>query len=328
MTNHKVKMHLVDHFRKYDSIIRMGHKDSHGVIQEGDMIAIWEKLDGSNASFKRVGDEIKAFSRNLPLSEENNLNGFWQWTQTLDADKLSSDSVYYGEWLVPHKVDYGENARQFYLFDVYSLEFDDMMAATMTGDYDGGKYAYAEPWEVISEAHDLGINAAPLLYVGKHKSYAHLESFVGRSVLAVDPLKGEGIVVKNYAYRGKHGTQVWLKMVSESFAEVQKVKKPRDPSLDNAATRLARECTTMARVEKAIQHLLEGGMLSGNDLEMSNMGRLIPQVGYEVGNDILAEEAPEGIDEQFTRDIMKTMGKLVPPLLRKVIEAREMRAMQ
>jgi hypothetical protein len=320
MSTHNVKMNQTEHFRKYDSITRMGHKDSHGVLEIGDMIAVWEKLDGSNASFKLVGDEVVAFSRNLPLNEENNLNGFYQWTQTLDKSKLTAGVTYYGEWLVPHKVDYGENARQFYLFDVWQPK--------VMGLVDGAGYEYADTWEVAFEAEELGINLAPLLYVGPYKGYAHLQTMVGRSVLAVDPLKGEGIVVKNHKYRSKHGTYVWLKMVSESFAEVKKVKPPRDPSLDNEATQLARECTTQARVEKAIDRLIEQNMIAEDDLDLTNMGKLIPVVGKAVAVDTLAEETPDGFDKQFVTDVEKMMGKLVPMHLRKIIEARTVEAME
>lgn len=320
MSTHNVKMNQTEHFRKYDSITRMGHRDSHGVLEEGDYITAWEKLDGSNASFKRVGDEILAFSRNLPLSEENNLNGFYQWTQTLDKTKLTEGVTYYGEWAVPHKVDYGNNARHFYLFDVWQPK-----------NYGLNKeegYEYARTWEVAFEAEELGIRLAPILYQGPYQGYAHLQALVGRSALAVDPMKGEGIVVKNHQYLSKHGTYVWLKMVSESFAEVQKVKKPRDPALDNAATALARECTTLARVNKAVSRFLDDGILTAYDLELENMGKLIPQVGDEVAKDILKEEAPEGFDEQFTRDVTKMMGKLVPGHLRKIIEAKNSAVME
>lgn len=320
MSTYNVKMNQTEHFRKYDSITRMGHRDSHGVLEVGDFVTVWEKLDGSNASFKLVGDEILAFSRNLPLDESNNLNGFWQWTQTLDKSKLTEGVTYYGEWLVPHKVDYGENARQFYLFDVWQPK--------MYGLNKDEGYEYAETWEVVFEAEELGINLAPILYQGPYKGYAHLQSLVGRSALAVDPMKGEGIVVKNHKFRSKHGTFVWLKMVSESFAEVQKVKKPRDPALDNAATALAREATTMARVEKAVDRLIERGDVPAEDFELENMGKLIRIVGEEVAYDIMQEEAPEDADEQFNTDVTKLMGKIVPGHLRKIIEARSLEAIE
>lgn len=313
---------MSEHFRKFESITRMGHRDSHGVLQEGDYITVWEKIDGSNASFKRVGNEILAFSRNLPLDESNNLNGFWQWTQTLDVEKLTEGSTYYGEWAVPHKVDYGVNAREFYLFDVWQEDFLDMMAQSMAGGEVKPTYSYAETWEVVSDAQEIGICLAPILYQGPYRGYEHLETFVGRSALAADSMKGEGIVIKNHNYRSKHGTLVWLKMVSESFAEVKKVKKPRDPALDNAAQQLARECTTEARVEKAVDRLIERRQIAEGDLELTNMGRLIPVVGQAVAVDILAEETPEGFDKQFVTDVEKTMGKLVPGHLRKIIEKR------
>lgn len=62
--------------KKYLDIVRLGHKATVGVLNEGDQIVIQEKLDGANASFKREGDTIVAFSRNTQLSPENNLRGF------------------------------------------------------------------------------------------------------------------------------------------------------------------------------------------------------------------------------------------------------------
>lgn len=313
---------MSDHFRKYDSVVRMGHRDSHGVLTIGDYITAWEKLDGSNASFKLVGDEIHAFSRNLPLDEENNLNGFWQWAQALDKDKMDYGKTYYGEWAVPHKVDYGTNAREFYLFDVWQP------AIYFSRAEGHSEYEYAETWEVVYEAEELGINLAPILYQGPYRGYEHLQTLVGRSALATDPLKGEGIVVKNHKHRNKYGGFTWLKMVSESFAEVKKVKPPRDPALDNEATRLARECTTIARVEKAVDYLIEIGEIWRGDLELTKMGNLIPLVGKRVATDILAEETPEGFDKQFVTDVEKIMGKLVPGHLRKIIEDRNAEAME
>lgn len=58
--------------RKYTSIVRMGHRDTVGVVKEGDYITVYEKLDGANASFSlSVDGEVLAFSRNTQaLSRE------------------------------------------------------------------------------------------------------------------------------------------------------------------------------------------------------------------------------------------------------------------
>src|SRR5690349_17818215 len=105
--------------KKYTDIIRLGHKNTLGVLNEGDNIIVQEKIDGANASLRRDGDVIRAYSRNKELSEDNNLGGFYQFAQSLDVEELKHDLIYFGEWTNPHKVKYPENTKKFYLYDTY-----------------------------------------------------------------------------------------------------------------------------------------------------------------------------------------------------------------
>ena len=94
--------------KKFTDIVRLGHKNTIGVLNEGDNIIIQEKIDGANASFRRDGENIRAYSRNHELDEQNNLGRFYQFTQTpTDAfrvEYLINGWIYFGEWLNPHKV--------------------------------------------------------------------------------------------------------------------------------------------------------------------------------------------------------------------------------
>ncbi|GGF88198.1 RNA ligase family protein [Paenibacillus abyssi] len=303
---------MSDNQRKYTDVIRMGHRDSAGVIVEGTYITVYEKLDGANASFRvwvsEDGDNslTLAFSRNTELSPENNLRGFYEWTQRIDTGELEPDYVYYGEWLVKHKVDYGQHAGTFYLFDIY----------------DEGTQSYAPTDFVIAEAARLGIAVAPILYAGPFISYDHLTSLVGRSALAVKPDGGEGIVVKNVAFRDKYGKQTFVKLVSDSFREIQPQKAPRDPNVETAESTFVKTFMTQARVEKLAHKLVDERVIP-EDFGLEDMGVMLRELGNRVYDDILKEEAdslPEGYGEKALR---RAIGKTLPAVVRTIINERE-----
>ena len=156
--------------KRFMSIVRLGHRDTVGVLNEGDYIVAYEKLDGANASFKANNGRVRAFSRNLELTSENTLRGFFDYATRIDPILPIEGLTYFGEWLVPHKVDYGDNRADFYLFDIYDEEKDE----------------YAPHDFVVSEAARLGLSLAPILYAGKFRSYEHLKTLVGRSALATN----------------------------------------------------------------------------------------------------------------------------------------------
>ncbi|MGM1044758.1 MAG: RNA ligase family protein [Bacillota bacterium] len=229
--------------KKYMDVVRLGHKTTVGVLNEGDSIVIQEKLDGANDSFKRVGEQILAFSRNTQLSQENNLRGFYEWTQTLDASKLLEGVIYFGEWLVKHRLDYGDNMNKFYLFDIYNEHPQEYVNFSMVRD----------------EANRLYLNLIPVFYEGDYKSFEHLESFIGKTVLGVNA--GEGIVVKTVDYQDRYGNQLFVKLVSDSFREVQKQKAPKDPNFKSEEQAAVESVLTKARVEKLIYKLVDENVL-------------------------------------------------------------------
>lgn len=296
--------------KKYQDITRLGHKTTIGVLNEGDQIVIQEKLDGANASFRKVGNEVKAFSRNHELNEENNLGGFYQFVQeNIKAEDLLEDTIYFGEWLNPHKVKYPEYQKQFFLYDIYLIEEDD-------------KSFYESFTAVKMEAERLGLNLIPVFYEGEYQSFEHLQSFVGKTLLGGklgDVETGEGIVVKNVKYRDRFGNQKFVKLVTDAFREVQKQKAPKDPKIELTQEQVFVEKTvTEARVEKLLYKFVDEGILD-EIFGIEDMGTILKNMNPRITEDILKEESdmlPEYYDpKQLSKAVSRTVALTVKKIL-------------
>ncbi|UKS30197.1 RNA ligase family protein [Paenibacillus sp. HWE-109] len=296
-----------EEMRKYSDIARLGHKLTAGVVREGDYVTVYEKLDGANASFKREGNEVIAFSRNTQLSPENNLRGFYEWTRGIDPERLMEDVIYYGEWLVRHKVDYGANAGGFYLFDIYEGSIEDSYAPT---DF------------VIAEAARLGLMIAPILYAGPYRSYEHLASLVGRSALATSANSGEGIVVKNVSFRDQYGKQLFVKLVSDGFREMQPQKAPRDPNAQSAESAFVKTFLTRARVEKLLYKLVDEGVIP-ESFGLEDMGDILRELGSRVYDDLIKEEADSLPQDYEVKALRQSIGKTLPYEVKSIILEKE-----
>jgi len=291
--------------KKYMDIIRLGHKSTVGVLNEGDNITITEKLDGANASFKKENGIIKAFSRNTELNEENNLRGFYQWTQTLDINLLLDNIIYFGEWLVRHTIKYQlDKLNQFYLYDIYNENYN----------------TYLDFSFIEYEANKLNINLIPLFYKGEYQSFEHLKSFVGKTIFGEG--KGEGIVVKNVGYKNKYGNQIFVKLVTEEFSEVQKQKPPKDPNRPiTVEQEFINMCLTKARVDKLLHKLIDEGIIE-EEFGIEDMGLILKNLGSRVYEDIIKEESdslPENYEIQLIR---KAIGNKLPSAIKDILKLK------
>ena len=291
--------------KKYTDVVRLGHRTTEGVLTADDYVVVYEKLDGANASFtlNPETNEMEAFSRNRKLDSENNLRGFYEYTQKIDPEDLNSDYIYFGEWLVKHKVDYGVNKNEFYLFDIYDKK-------------DG---VYLSHVDVVAEAFRIGLTLAPILYAGKYRGFEHLQNFVGRSALADELAGGEGVVVKNVSYRDNFGKQLFVKVVSDSFREMQPQKAPRDPAKLNAEQTFVRTFATKGRVDKLLRKMVDEGVIE-EKFDLSDMGVILSHLGGRVYDDLIKEESdslPQDFEEKAVR---RAIGKYVPVLVREIIE--------
>lgn len=295
--------------KKYIDVIRYGKANTQGVIQEGDIISITEKIDGANASFTCDVDNplgVSCYSRKLPLTEENTLRGFYGWV--IDnivpiKNELNPNYRYIGEWLVKHKIQYKEE--NYYLFYMFSI-WDEETEEYLTDDI------------VISEARRLGLNTVEYFYKGEFISYEHMSSFIGKSNLTKELDSGEGIVVKNVNYKDKYGKQCFVKLVSEKFAEVQKQKPPKNPNINNKELLLIKSVLTKPRIDKLMHKLVDENLLTREEFCVESMGKLLKLLSGRVIEDMLKEENDilNNIEEKILK---KQCGKILPLVIKEVI---------
>ncbi|HFD2052133.1 TPA: RNA ligase family protein [Clostridium perfringens] len=295
--------------KKYTDIVRYGKSSTQGVIQEGDIISITEKIDGANASFCIDNESslgVSCYSRNNLLTEENRLRGYYDWILNNIAPikhKLNPNYRYYGEWCVKHKIIYKEeNYYKFYLFSIWDDE----------------KKMYLSDEVVRSEAERLELLTVQYFYYGEYISFEHLMSFVGKSELTEEPNTGEGIVVKNVSYFDNHGRQVFVKLVSDKFREVQQQKKPKNPNVDSKVVEVIKSVLTKARVSKLIHKLVDEGLLK-EDFAIEDMVTILRELKDRPYQDIMKEE-PEIIGSIEEKIIKRTIGKNIPNIVKEVLK--------
>ena len=295
---------------KYIDVIRYGKSCTTDVVKEGDIISITEKIDGANASF-RLDDTnilgVSCYSRKQPLSEEQRLNGFYDWVKDNIVpikDKLNPNYIYYGEWLVSHKVVYKpEYYKNFYAFSIWDTTTEQYLSDDI----------------VIEEARRLNIKTTSYFYQGEYISFEHLMSFVGKSDMTLEPNTGEGIVVKNVNYTdSRDGKQCFVKLVSERFAEIQKQKVPKNPNVNNVLKSLIMTVLTKPRVEKLLYKLVDDGLLK-EDYAIEDMGTILRMLGSNVYEDIIKEES-ELFEQYETDEVKKGIGKNLPNIVKEILK--------
>lgn len=194
-------------YLRYQHIERYGNDEVDG-INIGTCY-VFPKIDGTNASVW-LGDDgqIKAGSRTRELSHESDNAGFYAYVQTSEK-LLGFFSKYpgvrlYGEWLVPHSLKTYEDSawRKFYIFD--------------TCREDGILIPYDEYLPMIQE---FDLDYIPALKIFTNASVDDFRAYleVNKFLIQENQGIGEGIIIKNYAYRNKYGRQVWAKMVTNDF---------------------------------------------------------------------------------------------------------------
>ncbi|UNA01647.1 putative RNA ligase [Bacillus phage vB_BcgM] len=300
--------------KHYTKVIRYGKSGTQGLLNPGDEIVIYEKVDGSNASFAQdTGlEKVRRFSRKLELTEEWGLNGFVEWTiDSIDGQALLPDVLYFGEWTAPHKVRYAEEfTRTFFLFDLYDTKTK----------------KYLPYGNVEEEAKRLGLKLAPVLYEGEFISFEHLMSFVGQTKLGGNvggQAGGEGIVVKKVNDKD----QVFLKLVDEAFLEVHnstgsRQKAPKDPNKASAERAFVAATVTEARVDKILYKLSDEGVLP-DVLVIQDMGDILKAAGNVVYEDIMEEEASELLpDEYEKKEVRRAVGGVLPQIVKQVLKSR------
>lgn len=124
----------------------------------------------------------------------------------------------------------------------------------------------------------------------------------------------EGVVVKCADKTDKYGNQFFLKLVSEEFAEIQKQKLPKNPAVEDS---MIRAVVTEVRVHKLLLKLVDEGILS-EDYGIENMATILRNIN--VYEDVMEEESEMLVDYEDVF-IRKQIGKITPPIVRKILQS-------
>lgn len=278
--------------KKYVDIERV--KESYAnTFEVGEHIVIQVKVDGSNASiaYDMKNDCLAAFSRRQHLNEQNTLNGFWNWVQTLDKEFfkeiLGTRYIIFGEWLTSHSVKYPEDMlKKFYMFDVWDKETEQYLTQ-------------AEAHDIFNKLSTWIGRYVNTLYDGPFVSWEHTLKFLKKNTYGEAPCM-EGIVIKRQtklASRSSH-LPYYVKIVNEKFSEVHS-SKPKTLDPEKLAAREAEQAAvaqvvTKRRIEKIIQKFMEDGILTedwGSE-SMKDLSKILPKAAYE---DCRKEE-PEAVN--------------------------------
>ncbi|MGE5626464.1 MAG: RNA ligase family protein [Actinomycetes bacterium] len=260
-------------FQKYMHIERFGNTEVEG-IEFGECF-IFPKIDGTNGQLW-YDTGFRAGSRNRELSLDNDNQGFMNWAvRQTNFMRFFEDYPHlklFGEWLVPHTLrTYRPDAWQnFYVFDVAN-EFT-------------GELMHYNEYSVILDLY--GINYIPPICIIRNPTYEDLTRKLDSNIYLIQDGKGfgEGIVIKNYAYKNKFGRQVWAKIVRNEFKE-KHVKAMGSPAMDG--TKMIEEdfiekYLTLSLVEKTQAKIInETGMWSS---------KMIPRLLQTVYYDLVTEE--------------------------------------
>lgn len=303
--------------KKYTEIPRLGHQTTLNyltqVASKGYNVRVGIKLDGANGSFERdENDKLRVYSRREELSLENNLRGFYQYVSSkVDPLKLPKNRKIFGEWLVSHTVQYPkEMYNKFYMFSVFDSE----------------KEVYIDPQsqeykDIETYLMSVDIEREYVVYEGLYKGMDHIQEIfnkvvrngevsTGKQPTTFDEVFNEGIVIKAHDYRDQHGNQLFVKMVSEKFAEVNKPKEKKISGPDTSVEKqIADFAATKARVEKTMNKLIDQAILN-EELDFESMpivAKHVPKLVYE---DIMKEEL-DTIKEQFGEFDEKLIGKKI-----------------
>ena len=253
----------MEKLHSYPKIYNIGHKAIEDLFE--DEVLIQEKVDGSQISFCKIGDDLGIRSKGAVIHPEVPEKMFSKGVEQIlkVKDKLHDGWVYRGEYLRQPKhnvIPYSRIPNQHIV--VFDIETQPSY--------------FLDPEEVQVEAVRLGFDYLKF-QIGKLNSAEEVrellneESFLGGADV-------EGIVIKNYNRFTRDGKTMMGKYVSEKFKEVHRTKTYKTHNKDIIAS-LIEAYKTEARWRKAIHHLRDMGELEDSPRDI---GQLIKEVQSDV----------------------------------------------
>ena len=301
--------------KKYIDIERCKQRYAE-TFKVGEQIVVQVKIDGSNASiaYDENTNSLVAFSRRQELSEKNNLNGFWNFVQTLDVsifkEILGNRYIIFGEWLTPHAVKYPQQMyNKFYMFDVWDKVAEEYLPQEKS-------------FSIFKKLQPYITEYVNTLYSGDFISWDALLNLLKENTYGESPCM-EGIVIKRQNCLDSKSSRLpfYVKIVSEQFSEVHKSKKQKaiDPEAiakKEANLALAATIVTPQRVQKMIYKFIEDGLLpqDWDEHNLKDISKILPNAIYK---DCVKEENET---VQQVEDFGKVVAKLSMSIVRDLIK--------
>lgn len=276
-------------FRRYDHLERLGHRQVQGI--DMGLVHVFPKLDGTNASAWLGPSGVACGSRNRELSLTDDNAGFMAWVLSDEGAGVANfvadhpNLTLYGEWMVPHtlKTYRHEVWRRFWVFDVY--------------DRSEGRYLPWEEYRALIEPYKLDL-IEPLCTI-QDPSEAQLlaQVEVNTYLIAEGAGLGEGVVLKNYAWR-REGNP-WAKVVRNVFKEEAfgHAEKQGEFQVEVAICEefITPHLVGQTRAKVLLDLANELGVDTSEPnwqqrIEAEHRGRVIPQLLGRVFHDLIEEE--------------------------------------
>ena len=292
----------------YSSLCHIGHRSIVGIF-DGPVL-VQEKIDGSQISFGRRGDELFMRSKGVALDLEQPNGMFALGVEAVKRvkDRLVDGWVYRGEYLSKPK----HNTL------AYDRTPSNHIALFDIEDSTKGEQFFFAPEVVYTEALRLGFDATPTLHHGVIGTTAELQAMLER-VSVLGGAKIEGVVVKNYEKFTADKKVMMGKLVSDEFKEIHRGEwRKSNPTQGDITAKLVAGLSTPARFAKAVQHLREAGVLNGS---VSDIGNLIREVQADIKKECSDEIAAALVDHHLPT-ILRDVARSVPDWYKgKLLEA-------
>jgi len=274
----------------YPKVWNVGHGELVKLLF--DDVLVEEKIDGSQFSFCRSGEELFMRSKNAEIFVDAPEKLFAKAVETVKelAPLLVSGWVYRAEYLRKPKHNVLAYSRtpfkNLILFDVE----------------DKTRFCLRGP-QKAEEAARLGLECVPTLYYGKLKSIEELKVLLEKESI-LGGVKLEGVVIKNYTCWGRDGKFLAGKYVSEAFKEIHTEEwKKQNPQKADVVQALIVKFSSEARWQKAVQHLTETSRLENSPRDI---GKLMLAVQQDV-------------EEECTEEIMQRLFDWAWPQIKRAV---------
>jgi hypothetical protein len=252
----------------YPKVYAVGHS-AVGELFLGDVL-VEEKVDGSQFSFSRTGDEIDLRSRGAVVYPEN-AGMFDLAVKAVHGlkDSLRDGWVYRAEYLMKPK----HNVLKYERVPTHNL---------ILFDINTGEEVYLSRAEKEEEAARLGMEIVPVMYFGPVTKSEDVYAFLERTSILGGTV--EGVVIKNYLRFGMDKKVLMGKFVREDFKETHsKEWKASNPTISDVVERIIATLRSEVRWNKSVLRLRDAGKLEHSPRDI---GFLLK----EVQSDIRAEE--------------------------------------